>query len=78
MYGVPLVPGTAAAAGGSPPSLISTGTTTAGPAAGIPAGAAAAAANPGAMMPAIYSAGNAIFITAMSRWLNVSFVAPER
>ena len=68
MYGAPLVPGTASTGGSvasaGPPSLVD-----------VVSGRAAtsAAAAPGnAMTPTIYSAGNAIFITAMSRWLNVS------
>ena len=67
MYGAPLVPGTASTGGSvasaGPPSLVDV-------VSGRDATTAAAPGN--AMTPAIYSAGNAIFITAMSRWHNVS------
>ena len=69
MYGAPLVPGTASTgasvASAGPPSLVDV-------VSGRAATTAAAAAPGNAMTPAIYSAGNAIFITAMSRWHNVS------
>ena len=60
MYGASLVPGTASTGGSvasaGPPSLVDV----------------VSGATPAAPGNAIYSAGNAIFITAMSRWLNVS------